>query len=115
MRAARGNVDIIFTVDADGGGVAVRVAGWQLAPVERAAGFAHDALPKTKLDKLDALLAQSFTLPQGAALFAEMLTHRGLRDAHFADQTSRKYAMTMAGGAVSCVRTTTKLGITCSR
>jgi len=33
MRAARENVDIIFTVDADGGGVAVRVAGWQLAPV----------------------------------------------------------------------------------
>ena len=33
MRAARENVDIIFTVDADGGGVAVRVVGWQLAPL----------------------------------------------------------------------------------
>jgi hypothetical protein len=43
------------------------------------------------------------------------VTHRGLRDAHFADQTSRKYAMIMAGGAVSCVRTTTKSGITCGR
>ena len=44
-----------------------------------------------------------------------VVTHKGLRDAHFADQASRKYAMTMAGVAVSCVRTTTKLGITCSR
>jgi class 3 adenylate cyclase len=42
--------------------------------MERAAGFAHDALPKTKLDKLDVLLAQSFTLPQDAALFAEILS-----------------------------------------
>src|SRR5262249_61545243 len=33
MSAARENVDIILTVDTNGSGVAVRVAGWQLAPV----------------------------------------------------------------------------------
>ena len=33
MSAARENVDIILTVDTDGSGVAVRIAGWQLAPV----------------------------------------------------------------------------------
>jgi hypothetical protein len=33
MSAARENVDIIPTVNADGSGIAVRVARWQLAPV----------------------------------------------------------------------------------
>ena len=42
--------------------------------MERAAGFAHDDKAKPKLDKLDALLAQSFTPPQDAALLAEMLS-----------------------------------------
>jgi predicted ATPase len=42
--------------------------------MERAAGFAHDDSPQTKLEKLDALLAQSFTPPQNAALIAEMLS-----------------------------------------
>jgi predicted ATPase/class 3 adenylate cyclase len=41
---------------------------------ERAAGFAHGDAPQTKLDKLDALLAQTLTLRQDAALFAEMLS-----------------------------------------
>jgi class 3 adenylate cyclase len=45
-----------------------------ISQMERAAGFAHDDTPQTKLDKLDALLAQSFTPPQDAALFAEMLS-----------------------------------------
>jgi class 3 adenylate cyclase/predicted ATPase len=40
----------------------------------RAAGFAHDDSPQAKTDKLDALLAQSSTPPQDAALFAEMLS-----------------------------------------
>jgi predicted ATPase len=40
----------------------------------RAAGFAQGDLPKTKLDKLDALLRQSSTSPQDAALLAEMLS-----------------------------------------
>src|SRR5258707_11241078 len=40
----------------------------------RAAGLAHDDSPQAKTDKLDALLAQSSTLPQAAALFAEMLS-----------------------------------------
>ena len=40
----------------------------------RAAGFAHDDSPQAKMDKLDALLAQSSTPPQDAALFAEMLS-----------------------------------------
>src|SRR5207253_892687 len=41
---------------------------------ERAAGFAHDDPAKAKLDKLDALLAQSFTTRENAALFADMLS-----------------------------------------
>jgi class 3 adenylate cyclase/predicted ATPase len=40
----------------------------------RAGGFAHDDSPQAKLDKLDALLAQSATPPEDAALFAEMLS-----------------------------------------
>ncbi|MGO8916861.1 MAG: AAA family ATPase [Stellaceae bacterium] len=40
---------------------------------ERAAGFAHGDAPQTKLDKLDALLAQTSTSRQDAALLAEML------------------------------------------
>jgi hypothetical protein len=42
--------------------------------MERAAGFAQDDTVHTKLDKLDAVLAQSFTPPQDAALVAEMLS-----------------------------------------
>ena len=45
-----------------------------ISQMERAAGFAHDDTAQAKLDKLDALLAQSFTPPQDAALFAEMLS-----------------------------------------
>ncbi len=41
---------------------------------ERAAGFAHGDTPQTKLDKLDALLAQTATSRQDAALLAEMLS-----------------------------------------
>ena len=42
--------------------------------MERAAEFAHDDTMQAKLDKLDALLVQSFTPRQDAALFAEMLS-----------------------------------------
>jgi class 3 adenylate cyclase/predicted ATPase len=42
--------------------------------MERAAGLAHEASPKAKLDKLDALLRQSSTSPQDSAYFAEMLS-----------------------------------------
>ena len=45
-----------------------------ISQMERAAGFAHDDTPEGKLDKLDAVLAQSFTPPEHAALFAEMLS-----------------------------------------
>jgi class 3 adenylate cyclase/predicted ATPase len=41
---------------------------------ERAAGFAHGDTPQAKLDKLDALLAQTSTSKQDALLFAEMLS-----------------------------------------
>jgi class 3 adenylate cyclase/predicted ATPase len=44
-----------------------------ISQMERAAGFAHDDTVLTKLDKLDALLAQSFTPRQDVALLAEML------------------------------------------
>jgi class 3 adenylate cyclase/predicted ATPase len=45
-----------------------------ISQMERAAGFAHDDTAQAKLDKLDALLAQSFTSRQDAALFAETLS-----------------------------------------
>jgi class 3 adenylate cyclase/predicted ATPase len=41
---------------------------------ERAAGFVHGDTSQTKLDKLDALLAQTSTSRQDAALLAEMLS-----------------------------------------
>ena len=42
--------------------------------MERAAGLAREDDAKTKLDKLDALLAKSATSPEDAALLAEMLS-----------------------------------------
>ena len=45
-----------------------------ISQMERAAGFAHDDTAQAKLDKLDALLAQSFTSRQDTALLAEMLS-----------------------------------------
>src|ERR1700676_1877220 len=45
-----------------------------ISQMERAVGLAHDDTAKAKLDKLDALLAQTSTSRQDAALFAEMLS-----------------------------------------
>ena len=45
-----------------------------IGQMERAAGLAHDDTPQAKLDKLDAVLAQTATSAQDAALFAEMLS-----------------------------------------
>ncbi len=45
-----------------------------IGQIERAAGLAYDDKPQAKLDKLDALLAQTSTPPEDAALFAEMLS-----------------------------------------
>ena len=45
-----------------------------IGQTERAAGFAHGDTPQARLDKLDALLAQTSTSAQDAALFAEMLS-----------------------------------------
>ena len=45
-----------------------------ISQMERASGFAHDDTARAKLDKLDALLAQSFTPRQDATLLAEMLS-----------------------------------------
>ena len=42
--------------------------------MERAAGFVHDDSAQAKLDKLDAVLAQTSTRIEDAALFAEMLS-----------------------------------------
>ena len=42
--------------------------------IERTAGFTRDDTPQTKLNKLDALLAQSSTSAQDATLFADMLS-----------------------------------------
>lgn len=45
-----------------------------IAQIERAAGFAHDDPVQAKLDKIDILLAQTFTPRQDAAMLAEMLS-----------------------------------------
>jgi class 3 adenylate cyclase len=45
-----------------------------IGQMERAAGLAHDDAPHARLDKLDALLAQTSTSAQETALFAEMLS-----------------------------------------
>ena len=45
-----------------------------IGQMERAAGFVHGDTAQIKLDKLDALLAQSSTSSQEAALFFEMLS-----------------------------------------
>jgi class 3 adenylate cyclase/predicted ATPase len=42
--------------------------------MERAAGFMHDDIMQTKLDKLDAVLAQTSTSTEDTALFADMLS-----------------------------------------
>ena len=45
-----------------------------ISQMERAAGLAHDDKPQAKLDRLDAVLAQTSTSIQDAALFADMLS-----------------------------------------
>ena len=45
-----------------------------IGQMERAAGLVHDDTPKARLDKLDALLAQTSTPIDDAALLAEMLS-----------------------------------------
>jgi class 3 adenylate cyclase len=45
-----------------------------IGQMERAAGFVHDYTPQAKLDRLDAVLAQTSTSKQDVALFAEMLS-----------------------------------------
>jgi class 3 adenylate cyclase/predicted ATPase len=45
-----------------------------IGQMERAAGLAYDDNPQAQLDKLDALLAQTSTSPEDAALLAEMLS-----------------------------------------
>ena len=45
-----------------------------IGQIERAAGLTYEDKPQTKLDKLDAALAQTATSPEDAALFAEMLS-----------------------------------------
>jgi predicted ATPase/class 3 adenylate cyclase len=45
-----------------------------ISQMERAAELAHDDAPQAKLDKLDALLAQTSTSKQDALLFADMLS-----------------------------------------
>ena len=45
-----------------------------ISQMERAAGLAHDDTAQAKLDKLDALLAQSLSPRQDATLLAEMLS-----------------------------------------
>jgi hypothetical protein len=45
-----------------------------ISQMERAAGFTHEENAQAPLEKLDAVLAQSYTPPQDRALFAELLS-----------------------------------------
>jgi class 3 adenylate cyclase len=45
-----------------------------IGQMERAAGLVHDDTPQTRLDKLDAVLAQTSTSVEDIAFFAEMLS-----------------------------------------
>ena len=45
-----------------------------IGQAERAAGLAHDDKPQARLDKLDAMLAQTSTSIEDAALFADMMS-----------------------------------------
>jgi predicted ATPase len=45
-----------------------------IGQIERAAGFTHDDDPRSKLNKLDAVLAQASTSAPEAALFADLLS-----------------------------------------
>jgi class 3 adenylate cyclase/predicted ATPase len=45
-----------------------------IGQMERAAGFSYDDKPQARLDKLEAVLAQTSTSSKDAALFAEMLS-----------------------------------------
>jgi predicted ATPase len=45
-----------------------------IGQMERATGLTHDDSPQAKLDKLDAVLGQTSTSAEDAALFAEMLS-----------------------------------------
>jgi class 3 adenylate cyclase/predicted ATPase len=45
-----------------------------IGQMERAAGFAHDDTARAKLDKLDAMLAQTATSQEDAALLAELMS-----------------------------------------
>jgi class 3 adenylate cyclase len=45
-----------------------------IGQMQHAAGFTHEDSPQAKLDKLDAMLAQTSTPVEDAALFAEMLS-----------------------------------------
>jgi predicted ATPase len=45
-----------------------------IGQMERVAGLVHDDTPQARLDKLDAVLAQTSTSTQDAALFADMLS-----------------------------------------
>src|SRR6202034_2264321 len=45
-----------------------------IGQMERATGLAHDDKSQAKLDKLDAVLTQTSTSTEDAALFAEMLS-----------------------------------------
>ena len=45
-----------------------------IGQMERVAGLGYDDKPQAKLDKLDAVLAQTSTSPEDTALFAEMLS-----------------------------------------
>ena len=45
-----------------------------ISQMERAAALVHDDIPQARLDKLDAVLAQTSTRIEDAALFAEMLS-----------------------------------------
>ena len=78
-----------------------------IGQMERATGLAHDDTPQAKLDKLDALFAQTSTSKQDATLFAEMLSLPN--DGRYPTLNSRP-AATPTTNAGSPDRTTCRIG-----
>jgi hypothetical protein len=77
-----------------------------ISQMERAAGLAHDDTPQARLDKLDALLAQTSTSMQDAALFALAKLRR--RSKHANTRGTRPRSIALPGKSNCCRQTRTR-------
>jgi class 3 adenylate cyclase len=75
-----------------------------ISQMERAAGFRHDDNTQARLDKLDALPAKSLTLPEDAALLADMLSlPKGVARAYwFGEQLEQRRKLMNDWAAFCC-------------